>query len=323
MLRVFIFLKSGRILRVMSSYRCDDNAGGYMTATSAATGKPKRRRVIHCVEPEDDASVETYYADDPKTNDPLRYTTCMSHHIMARIEDDVKRAKMREENPESAIPSKGYEYDVDAYRAVEEYKATQQLPRGSNVVAAVLYTPPRTDVFLPAISPPSTRSRRNSNSTSRQPSRGNSTANSPSNQSRHGGPPQASARRRGQSSRTSSQVSQYPSVYRSRSSSKHANNSNNGSVATISSSPQPRLPAGGRLQPLDQADPTPPLHNSGFRDDGRVTGLSDQPSKANTKLFLEPESLEDEEAATTVDAERQRRLRLAEQLAQQMEAEGM
>lgn len=314
----------------MSSYSREDGGGGYGAVAGAGGNKGRRRRVVNCVGPEDDVAVETYYADDAKSNDPLRYTTCMSHHIMARIEDDVKRAQMREENPDSAIPSKGYEYDVDAYRAVEEYRATQQLPRGTNVVAATLYTPPRTDVFLPAISPKSNRSRRNSASTSRQVSRATSNANSPTSQSRRTGGPQTSARRPAPVSRTSSRVSQYPSGYRSRSSSKHnTRGNNNGSTASNSASPQPRVPAGGRLQPLDSADSNNNSYQRGggqFRDDGRAAHMSlhpQQPPRANKKLFLEPSSFEDEEAGAAVDAERQRRLRLAEELAQQMDAEGM
>jgi hypothetical protein len=302
----------------MSSYFRSEGGEGFVAVSGGATGKPRRRRVVSCVGPEDDVAVEKYYADDSKSNDPLRYTTCMSHHVMARIEDDVKRAKMREDNPDSAIPSKGYDYDVDAYRAVEEYRMTQQLPRGSNAVAAALYTPPRTGVFLPALSPRPSQSTRTSNNNSRQPSRGPSTANSPSNQSRRSGPAASARRPGGQPSRNSTRVSQYPSAYRSPSSSKHKRN--NARAASNSSSPPARLPAGGRLLPIIQT----PQH-SGFRDDGRVAGPSSgETSKAHRKLLLEPSSLgEEEEAVMLSDAERQRRLRLAEVLAEQMDAEAM
>ncbi|KPA83754.1 hypothetical protein ABB37_01990 [Leptomonas pyrrhocoris] len=308
----------------MASYSHDDSADRYITVMSSVTGKPKRRRVVNCAAPEEDAEVKTYYANDAKMNNPLRYTTCMSHHIMARIEDDVKRAKMRQENPESVIPSKGYDYDVEASRAVEEYRATQQLPRGANVVVATLYAPIHAVVHLPAISPRSNRSRRSSNS--RQPSHGPSTANSPTDQSRRVEQP-SSARRPAPTSRASSKALQYPSAYRSRSAPRYNYHGSHAGGASNSSSPLPPRPAGGRLQPLEYAalGPTSGSPYGDFRDDGRVLQPANdrRSSNASRNLFLQLSSFESEEADTAVDEERQRRLRLADELAQEMDAEEM
>lgn len=300
----------------MASYAGDERQDGYGTATAAAA-KPRRRRVVNCVVPDEQAAVETFYSTDTKGNDPLRFTTCMSHHIMARIEDDVKRAKMREANPDSAIPSKGYEYDQEASRAVEEYHTTQQLPRSSNVVAATMYSPQNGDFVLPAIAPPSSRSRRNSDSVSQQPSRGNSNATSPSNQARRAAPA-TSARRPRQQSRSPSRTPQHPAGLRSRSTSKHHPGSNNTSTSVShSSSPQPRLPAGGRLQPLanDSAQ-----QDGGYRDDGRVVPQGRSRGQATKQLFLEPASFDGDDGAISAEAQRQRRLRLADELARQMDA---
>ncbi|KPI85377.1 hypothetical protein ABL78_5558 [Leptomonas seymouri] len=292
---------------------------------SAASYKPKRRRVVNCTGPSEDVLIEIYYADDARNGETLRYTSCMLHHIMARIEGDVFRAKMREENPISAIPSKGEDYDMAAVRVVEEYYTTHKLPQNAEVLTSTLVTLPHSNVTLPAIWPRARRSR-SSNCIS--------SANTPLKQCGRGGSrmsidPNALFSRspsRGPS-RSPSQIPQNPCINRPQSVLCSVNGSADINGVPSCAEAPPRASACGRLPMLAHPSPPPTIakHRGGFRDDGRAAGAAAymSPQKSSKGLYLEPSSFEDDVVVTSDDLERQRRLWRAEELARQMDAEVM
>lgn len=83
----------------------------------------KQRPIICCAAPT--VSVEVAKLDKPHiTDEPRsRSTECMNYHILSRMEDDLRRSAMRQENPESAIPDRGYKHDQEVFLVVEAYRA--------------------------------------------------------------------------------------------------------------------------------------------------------------------------------------------------------
>lgn len=277
----------------------------YANRDEVATGvtpSGRRRRTVSCSAPEDDVEVQKFYGAQPKLGNPLKSTVCMDYHVLSRLEDDVKRAEMRQDNPESAIPTRGYEHEQDVYRTVEEYHITQQLPRSARQHGT---GGGRTDAYLPPITPRSNRSRRPSRSnsrrasrsSSRQVSRVSSASNSPIS-NRH----------------AAAQHSRAPFLAPPRLS--PALSPWHGNASTPSRGAATRAPANGHLAPLDTPSRTEPLY---YRDDGRV--VDDSSPRHDRQLFLEAGTLYDSSAQQAAkDAERERRLRLAVQLADMMES---
>ncbi|KAG5511247.1 hypothetical protein JKF63_07189 [Porcisia hertigi] len=148
--------------------RRGDDAGS-CARVPVYSAKRKRCRILCCVTPT--ATVETSKNEEPYThNDFSKSTVCMDYHILSRIEDDVKRAEMRLENPDSAIPDRGYPYAQGLYGAAERYHAIQLPPFGGHLLADNIQT---------AITPRSTRPNRGSRANSRHTSRPGSSSHTP------------------------------------------------------------------------------------------------------------------------------------------------
>ncbi|KAK7201415.1 hypothetical protein NESM_000204000 [Novymonas esmeraldas] len=280
----------------MSSYAPPIGSGG-SGGSGGTVGSPnmnRRRRVINCdaAALTEDVAVSKFFAPLADTSDIQRSTVCMDYHVLARFEDDVRRAEMRLENPESAMPTRGYDYEMEAQRAVDEYYTTQQLPNSSRANPSGAGPSARGDNFLPALTPQSSRSRRGSASRSRHHSRSGSVANSPSTRHRAGAP---SSTRKGGAARLSPYQTPSPSKA-------------DGAARVY----EPRYPGNGRLEPLDTGRGTP----SRQRDSGRH-GDAAPPHK---QLLLEATSLDAQSGAEAAsDTGRERRLRLAEELAARLE----
>ncbi|AYU76154.1 hypothetical protein LDHU3_06.1390:CDS1 [Leishmania donovani] len=97
------------------------SAGDGMVAVTSS--RLRQRSVVCCAAPT--VTVEGATLDKPRAKGKARSrsTVCMDHHILSRMEDDLRRSAMRQENPESAIPDRGHEHDQKVFLAVEAYRA--------------------------------------------------------------------------------------------------------------------------------------------------------------------------------------------------------
>ncbi|TPP54792.1 hypothetical protein CGC21_23995 [Leishmania donovani] len=102
------------------------SAGDGMVAVTSS--RLRQRSVVCCAAPT--VTVEGATLDKPRAKGKARSrsTVCMDHHILSRMEDDLRRSAMRQENPESAIPDRGHEHDQKVFLAVEAYRAMNHHP---------------------------------------------------------------------------------------------------------------------------------------------------------------------------------------------------
>ncbi|KAG5486773.1 hypothetical protein LSCM1_08029 [Leishmania martiniquensis] len=263
----------------------------------------KRRRIICCAAPTVTVEVATLSPQDIRTNDLLRSTVCMDYHILSRIEDDMRRAEMRQENPESAIPCRGYDFEVEAYLAEGDYRAKQSLTSGHFVRRPYSSS---SKGLLSRISPQPARSRRGSASNSRRASAAGSAANTPTS-NRQG-------RRTPHMHDCGCQA--HSSMYRSLSQHKGS------SPARHSRSP---YPSNGRLKPIESwcKTSTRQSREQDYGEVGSGAGAAESAPKPYRQLFPKVEDLPRPERHLATDTERERRLRLAEELASRMESVGL
>ncbi|CAG9568918.1 hypothetical_protein [Leishmania major strain Friedlin] len=109
------------MLEISYSTGAYSSAGNGMVAVTSR--RLRQRRIGCCAAPT--ATVEGATFDNPHAEGRTRSrsTVCMDHHILSRMEDDLRRSAMRHENPESAIPGRGYAHDQNVFLAVEAYRA--------------------------------------------------------------------------------------------------------------------------------------------------------------------------------------------------------
>ncbi|GET85982.1 unspecified product [Leishmania tarentolae] len=89
--------------------------------------KLKQRSIVCCAAPTVDVEVSS--TDTPHKQDAglVRSTVCMDYHILSRIEDDVRRASMRQDNPDSAMPIRDYDPDEETIRIVNAHRSMRSV----------------------------------------------------------------------------------------------------------------------------------------------------------------------------------------------------
>lgn len=132
----------------------------------------------------DEAQVSAYSPDgnDEFDESGVQSTICMDYHIIARMEDDIRRAEKRNANPESAMPDRGVDDPDQMQRIVDELAATRQLHSSRRpTLGSISLAPPR-DGFLPPISPTSQRQSRSLSRSQSRVARNDSTTSTPKRQ---------------------------------------------------------------------------------------------------------------------------------------------
>ncbi|CAM37076.1 hypothetical protein LBRM_06_1180 [Leishmania braziliensis MHOM/BR/75/M2904] len=283
-------------------------SGDMATGTS---GKATRRRIVCCAAPTTTVRVAEIYTLHAKENDPFKSTVCMDYHVLSRIEGDLRRAEMRQENPESVMPDRGYLHDQEAYRTWDEYITTKQSPSSNRSVVGSLYPSSRGESRLPPIMLPRARSRRGSASSSHYASVPNSTLNTPTSNRRSGAP--GSNRKGRQMSRSLSPGGQAHSSAHS-SPWQHKGSSPTHQLPSL-------YPPNDRLGPAHSTCKAPKWRKEAGCCEVNGAAAAWNSHKTGRKHSLELSELEEgHEQQTVTDAERERRLHLADELASRMES---
>ncbi|KAG5487338.1 hypothetical protein LSCM4_07828 [Leishmania orientalis] len=295
----------------MSSHANSNSAHGVRVndTETAVSCNFKRRRILCCAAPIATVQVTNLCLLDTESNDLWKSTVCMDYHILSRIEDDLRRAEMRQDNPESAIPSRGYEYEQEAYRIAEEYRAQQLL--GSGHLIARPYSSGGKGL-LPCIKPHSTRSRRSSASNNRHASGDGSAVHRltgnhfsvPSSSNTQGN---RRSRMTGWGRRAHLRLCASPLQRKG------------SNPARQSKSP---YSFNARLKPIESAYKTPTRQSKeeDYHEGGNGAGAAGSAHRPDKRLPWTVPDLTEPEWCTVNDTEREQRLRLADELADLMES---
>lgn len=109
---------------------------GVVEEVIATRGRRVLRGAVVC-----DDVLSCYYEGVEGANDPYKSTVCMDHHVLSRMQDDLRRAEIRRSNPKSAIPPRCEEQEdeienfLEAADALPEERRTLSR-RGSRAPSA-------------------------------------------------------------------------------------------------------------------------------------------------------------------------------------------